>query len=80
MGDDLLALGPGVALAALGATAVSSLAMTGYDALVLRYVGHQLPCRRYGLASFVATAFGNTLGASAVVGRDPRGRSRLIRR
>ncbi len=74
LGGDLLALGPGVALAALGATAVSYLAMTGYDALALRYVGHPLPYRRYGLASFVATAFGNNLGASAVVGAALRAR------
>ncbi|WP_432492815.1 bifunctional lysylphosphatidylglycerol flippase/synthetase MprF [Kineococcus auxinigenes] len=74
LGGDLLALGPGTALAALGATAVSYLAMTGYDALALRYVGHPLPYRRYGLASFVATAFGNNLGASAVVGAALRAR------
>ncbi|MBB2900702.1 phosphatidylglycerol lysyltransferase [Kineococcus radiotolerans] len=74
LGGDLLALGPGVALAALGATAVSYLAMTGYDALALRYVEHPLPYRRYGLASFVATAFGNNLGASAVVGAALRAR------
>ncbi|WP_299037659.1 bifunctional lysylphosphatidylglycerol flippase/synthetase MprF [uncultured Pseudokineococcus sp.] len=74
LGGDLLALGPGVALAAVLATAVSYVAMTGYDALALRYVGHPLPYRRYGLASFVATAFGNSLGASAVVGAALRAR------
>ncbi|WP_432524955.1 bifunctional lysylphosphatidylglycerol flippase/synthetase MprF [Kineococcus sp. SYSU DK006] len=74
LGGDLLALGPGVVLAALAATAVSYLAMTGYDALALRYVEHPLPYRRYGLASFVATAFGNNLGASAVVGAALRAR------
>nr|WP_240897675.1 lysylphosphatidylglycerol synthase domain-containing protein [Kineococcus vitellinus] len=74
MGGDLLALGPGVVPAALAATATSYLAMTGYDALALRYIGHPLPYRRYGLASFVATAFGNNLGASAVVGAALRAR------
>ncbi|GAB7191153.1 bifunctional lysylphosphatidylglycerol flippase/synthetase MprF [Kineococcus sp. NUM-3379] len=74
LGGDLLALGPGVALAALVATAVSYLTMTGYDALALRYVEHPMPYRRYGLASFVATAFGNNLGASAVVGAALRAR------
>lgn len=74
LGGDLVALGPGVALAAVGATAVSYLAMTGYDALALRYVAHPLPYRRFGLASFVATAFGNNLGASAVVGAALRAR------
>ncbi|PPK92657.1 phosphatidylglycerol lysyltransferase [Kineococcus xinjiangensis] len=74
LGSDLLALGPGVALAALVATAISYLTMTGYDALALRYVEHPLPYRRYGLASFIATAFGNNLGASAVVGAALRAR------
>ncbi|NIZ93176.1 bifunctional lysylphosphatidylglycerol flippase/synthetase MprF [Kineococcus rubinsiae] len=72
--DSLLALGPGVVLAALALTAVSYLAMTGYDALALRYVEHPLPYRRYGLASFVATAFANNLGASALVGAAVRAR------
>ncbi|HEX8496045.1 MAG TPA: YbhN family protein, partial [Actinomycetales bacterium] len=70
----LLALHPGVVVAALLATAISYLAMTGYDALALRYVEHRLPYRGYGLASFVATAFGNSLGASAVVGSALRAR------
>ncbi|MFD0481531.1 bifunctional lysylphosphatidylglycerol flippase/synthetase MprF [Kineococcus sp. GCM10028916] len=72
--EDLVALGAGAVLAALAATAVSYLAMTGYDALALRYVKHPLPYRCYGLASFVATAFGNNLGASAVVGAALRAR------
>ncbi|WP_432488556.1 bifunctional lysylphosphatidylglycerol flippase/synthetase MprF [Kineococcus sp. SYSU DK018] len=74
LGGDLVTLGPGVALAALAATAVSYAAMTGYDALALRYVEHPLPYRRYALASFIATAFGNNLGASAVVGAALRAR------
>ena len=74
LGADLVSLGPGTVLAALAATATSYLAMTGYDALALRYVEHRLPYRRYGLASFIATAFGNNLGASAVVGSALRAR------
>ncbi|WP_432545372.1 bifunctional lysylphosphatidylglycerol flippase/synthetase MprF [Kineococcus sp. SYSU DK004] len=74
LGADLLALGPGVVAAALATTAASYVAMTGYDALALRYVEHRLPYRRYGLASFIATAFGNNLGASAVVGAALRAR------
>jgi lysylphosphatidylglycerol synthetase-like protein (DUF2156 family)/uncharacterized membrane protein YbhN (UPF0104 family) len=74
LAGDLSALGPGVVLAALAATAVSYLAMTGYDALALRHLDHPLPYRRYGLASFVATAFGNNLGASALVGAAVRAR------
>ncbi|NIZ90265.1 bifunctional lysylphosphatidylglycerol flippase/synthetase MprF [Kineococcus rubinsiae] len=65
---DVLTVGPGVVVAALVLTAVSYLAMTGYDAVALRCVGHPLPYRRYGTASFIATAFGNNLGASALVG------------
>lgn len=72
---DLVALGPGpVALAAL-ATAVSYSIMVGYDALALSYVDHSMPHRRYAAASFVATAFGNTLGASALVGAALRARA-----
>lgn len=74
LGPELDAIGPGpLALAALAAAA-SYLAMTGYDALALRYVEHRLPYRRYAAASFVATAFGNSLGASAVVGAALRAR------
>ncbi|MBL8931435.1 MAG: bifunctional lysylphosphatidylglycerol flippase/synthetase MprF [Kineosporiaceae bacterium] len=61
-------------LLAVVATGISYLAMTGYDALALRYVEHPLPYRRFAAASFVATAFGNTLGASAVVGAALRAR------
>ncbi|WP_432510365.1 bifunctional lysylphosphatidylglycerol flippase/synthetase MprF [Kineococcus sp. SYSU DK001] len=75
LGDDLLALGPVTVAAAVAATACSYLAMTGYDAMALRHVGHRLPYRRYGFASFVATAFGNNLGASAVVGAALRARA-----
>ncbi|WP_298461545.1 bifunctional lysylphosphatidylglycerol flippase/synthetase MprF [uncultured Cellulomonas sp.] len=64
---------PALALAVV-ATAVSYGAMTGYDALALRYVDHRLPYRRYAAASFVATAFGNSTGASAVVGAMLRAR------
>lgn len=74
VGGDLLALGPGVVLGAVGLTVLSYVAMTGYDGLALRYVEHPLPYRRYGLASFIATAFGNNLGASAVVGAALRAR------
>jgi lysylphosphatidylglycerol synthetase-like protein (DUF2156 family) len=74
LSSDLSALGPRqLALAGL-ATVASYLAMTGYDALALRYVEHPMPYRRYAAASFVATAFGNSLGASAVVGAALRAR------
>jgi phosphatidylglycerol lysyltransferase len=71
---DVAAIGaPALALAVVAA-AVSYLVMTGYDALALRYVEHPLPYRRYAAASFVATAFGNSTGASAVVGAVLRAR------
>lgn len=67
-------IGPGRVLLAVAATVASYLAMTGYDALALRYVEFRLPYRRFAAASFVATAFGNSLGASAVVGAALRAR------
>ncbi len=74
LGADLTALGPRPVLLALAGTALSYGAMTGYDALALRYVEHPLPWRNYAAASFVATAFSNSLGASAVVGAALRAR------
>jgi lysylphosphatidylglycerol synthetase-like protein (DUF2156 family) len=71
---DLVTIGTLPAILAVLATAASYLAMTGYDALALRYVEHPLPYRRYAAASFVATAFGNSLGASALVGAALRAR------
>ncbi|MCL8025018.1 bifunctional lysylphosphatidylglycerol flippase/synthetase MprF [Nocardioides bruguierae] len=75
---DLGAIGPVPVAGALAATALSYLAMTGYDALALRYVAdlvpQRLPWRRYASASLVATAFGNSLGASAIVGAALRAR------
>ncbi|WP_205687471.1 bifunctional lysylphosphatidylglycerol flippase/synthetase MprF [Cellulomonas endophytica] len=71
---DVAAIGaPALVLATL-ATVVSYVAMTGYDALALRYVEHPLRYRRYAAASFVATAFANSTGASAVVGAVLRAR------
>ncbi|MBT0773357.1 bifunctional lysylphosphatidylglycerol flippase/synthetase MprF [Kineosporia sp. J2-2] len=72
--DDLAALGARPLVLALLATALSYSIMICYDALALDYVEHAMPIRRYAAASFVATAFGNTLGASAVVGAALRAR------
>ena len=47
---------------AVVATVASYLALTGYDALSLRYIGKQLPYRQTGLASFTAYAFANNIG------------------
>ncbi|GAB3467520.1 bifunctional lysylphosphatidylglycerol flippase/synthetase MprF [Kineococcus endophyticus] len=73
-GAALRGLGPGALLPAVALTALSLLLMTGYDALALRHVGQRLEYRRYGLAAFAATALGNGLGASAVVGAAVRAR------
>lgn len=74
LSDDLAAISPAALAVAVVATALSYLVMIGYDALALAYVEHRMPFRRYAAASFVATAFGNTLGASALVGAALRAR------
>ncbi len=74
LGADVAAIGPVPVLLAVAATVASYLAMTGYDALALRYVEHPMPYRRFAAASLLATAFGNSLGASAVVGTALRAR------
>ncbi|MGQ7295193.1 bifunctional lysylphosphatidylglycerol flippase/synthetase MprF [Quadrisphaera sp. KR29] len=75
LGDDLTALGARPVLLALAATAASYAIMVAYDALALAYVQHRMPLRRYAAASFVATALGNSLGASALVGAALRARA-----
>ncbi|GLY15883.1 bifunctional lysylphosphatidylglycerol flippase/synthetase MprF [Kineosporia rhizophila] len=74
LSEDLGAIGPGPLALAVLATAASYSIMVSYDALALNYVEHAMPLRRYAAASFVATAFGNTLGASALVGAALRAR------
>src|SRR5688572_19389849 len=56
-----------VALAVL-LTTLSYLALTGYDALSLRYVRRPLPYRRVALASFVNYAVSQTLGFPLLTG------------
>jgi phosphatidylglycerol lysyltransferase len=51
----------GLLLAALG-TLGSYLALTGYDVMALRYLGHALPYPRVALNSFIATTVGHNLG------------------
>ncbi|MCL5060130.1 MAG: lysylphosphatidylglycerol synthase domain-containing protein [Candidatus Thermoplasmatota archaeon] len=48
-------------LAALG-TLGSYLALTGYDVLALRHLGHALPYPRVALNAFIATTVGHNLG------------------
>lgn len=48
------------------------LALTGYDALGLRYAGHRLPYRKIGFTSFIAYAFSNNVGAAVLSGGSVR--------
>jgi len=70
--SDVLARLASTTPAALGLsfafTAVSYLALTGYDALALHYVGRSLPYPRVALTSFVATAVGHNLSAAMLSG------------
>lgn len=53
-------------LLAVLATLGSYLALTGYDALALRHLGHALPYPRVALNSFIATTVGHNLGMATL--------------
>jgi phosphatidylglycerol lysyltransferase len=53
-------------------TACGYLALSGYDALALRYVGRRVHARRIVLASFIAYAFSQTISLSALTGASIR--------
>ncbi|HMA11565.1 MAG TPA: YbhN family protein, partial [Steroidobacteraceae bacterium] len=55
----------GLLLAALG-TLGSYLALTGYDVLALRHLGHPLPYPRVALNAFIATTVGHNLGMATL--------------
>jgi phosphatidylglycerol lysyltransferase len=57
---------------ALGLTAAGYLVLTGYDALGFRYAGRPVPLRPVALASFIANAFGNTVGNTLITGAAVR--------
>jgi phosphatidylglycerol lysyltransferase len=57
---------------ALAVTACGYLALSGYDALALRYVGRRVRARRIVLASFIAYAFSQTISLSALTGASIR--------
>lgn len=59
-------------LFALGLTVLSYVALTGYDALAVRYVGHPLAYGKIALASFVGYAFSHNLGFSLLSGAPVR--------
>lgn len=55
-------------LAALGLTTTSYWALSGYDLLALRYLRRRLRYGRVLFTSFIASAFGHTLGFAAFTG------------
>jgi len=57
---------------AIGLIILSYAIMTGYDALALRYIRHQLAYSRIGLASFIGYAFSNNIGLSMIAGGSVR--------
>lgn len=59
---------------ALAFTALSYLALTGYDALALRYIGKRIHYWKIALASFAGYAFSNTLGLPLFTGTPLRAR------
>lgn len=57
---------------ALLATILGYAALAGYDAISLRYLGHDLPTHRIAYAAFLAYAFANSLPLSVVTGSSVR--------
>ncbi|MDB5989427.1 MAG: putative rane protein [Herbaspirillum sp.] len=57
---------------ALLCTAISYLALVGYDASSLRYVGAKVKWSTIGLTSFIAYALGNTIGLGVLTGGTVR--------
>jgi phosphatidylglycerol lysyltransferase len=55
-------------LAALGFTTISYWVLSGYDVLALRYLRKRLRYGRILFSSFIASAFGHTLGFAAFTG------------
>jgi uncharacterized membrane protein YbhN (UPF0104 family) len=59
-------------LLSLVATALGYLALIGYDAISLTYLGRRLPFRRIAYAAFVGYAFANSLPLSVLTGASVR--------
>jgi uncharacterized membrane protein YbhN (UPF0104 family) len=57
---------------ALAATILGYLALAGYDAISLGFLGHRLPYHRVAYAAFLAYAFANSLPLSVVTGSSVR--------
>jgi phosphatidylglycerol lysyltransferase len=65
-------LSPHRLLLALALTILGYVALTGYDALALRYIRHPLAYEKIALASFVGYAFSNSIGFATITGGSIR--------
>lgn len=72
VGQSLIAVPVVHILMSLAFTALSYLALTGYDLLGLAYLGKRLPYRRVALGSFLSYAFANNLGFALLTGGTAR--------
>jgi len=61
-------------LFSLGLTAASYLALTGYDTLAVRWIGHPLSYPRTAFAAFVSSAVSNTFGLALLTSTPLRAR------
>ena len=66
------ALPPLRVILALALAALGYLALTGYDAAGVRYIGHALPYSRTALVSFISYAVSNNVGGFLVSGGTVR--------
>lgn len=72
VGQSLMAVPAMHILMSLAFTALSYLALTGYDVLGLAYLGKRLPYPRVALGSFLSYAFANNLGFALLTGGTAR--------
>ncbi len=70
----IVSVTPGQIVLAMGCTVLGYIALTGYDTLALRYVGHRLSYSRTGLASFISFALSNSIGLAFLTGASVRAR------
>lgn len=69
---DLSAIPPQQLALAVVLTGLSFLALTGYDALAVRYVRKRVPLKRVALTSFITYAFSQALGFPLLTGGSVR--------
>lgn len=68
----LLSTSPVRIAGAVALTIVYYAAITGYDSIAFRIIGHPLPYRRIAIGSFTAYALSHNIGLSAVTGGSVR--------